>query len=76
MNVLASFHFGRYFVRMHKHEPDAEYLTTAQVAQMLGVRVSTISRRVARGELVPAVKVPGKTGAFLFRRSDIEQPAT
>ena len=64
-----------YFVRMHKIEPQDELIPTAEVARILGVQVSTVSRRVARGELVPVVKVPGKTGAFLFRRGDITRVA-
>lgn len=53
-------------------QTDNDLLTTAVVAQMLYKDVSTISRMVARGDLVPAVKVPGKRGAYLFRRSDVE----
>lgn len=35
-------------------------------------KASSISRLVARGELVPVVKAPGVRGAFIFRRSDVE----
>lgn len=54
-------------------QTDSDLITTATVAQMLYKDVSTISRMVARGDLVPAVKVPGKRGAYLFRRSDVER---
>jgi len=57
-------------------QTDSDLITTAVVAQMLYKDVSTISRMVARGDLVPAVKVPGKRGAYLFRRSDVERLRT
>lgn len=64
----------RYVPHMPKDtQTDSDLITTAMVAQMLHRDVSTISRMVARGDLVPAVKVPGTRGAYLFRRADIEQ---
>ena len=54
---------------------DTDLITTADVARMLDKTVSTVNRMVARGELVPAVKAPGKRGAHLFRRGDIENYA-
>jgi predicted site-specific integrase-resolvase len=42
------------------------YLTTRQVAARLGVDVATVSRWAGRGLLPYAVKVPGRTGAYLF----------
>lgn len=52
-----------------------DLLTTAEVAEQLGVSPSAISRRVAKGELKPAAKGPGKRGAFLFdpRVVEVEQ---
>lgn len=41
-------------------------ITTAELAQAYGVTVRTISRWVAIGRLVPAVKFPGRTGGYLF----------
>lgn len=62
-----------YGVQMHNDAHDgSSLLTTAEVAQMLGRHVATVSRMVARGDLTPTVKVPGKTGAFLFSREAVE----
>jgi hypothetical protein len=36
------------------------------------VSVRTVQRMIARGVLVPAMQLPGKTGAFLFKRTDVE----
>lgn len=61
-----------YGVHMHKPAHDAPaYITTADAARLLGVHVATVSRMVASGRLVPAIKVPGKTGAFLFHPDDV-----
>lgn len=49
-----------------------ELLSTQDVADLLGVTPSTISRRVATGELTPAMKAPGIRGAMFFRRADVE----
>lgn len=46
---------------------------TAEAAQILGIERSTLSRWIQLGHLAPAQKLPGKTGAHLFRRSDLEQ---
>jgi len=47
-------------------------LTSAQVADILGKSVRTIHRLAESGDLAPALKVPGKTGAFLFDPADVE----
>ncbi len=47
-------------------------LSTAEVAQILGRPVRTINRMVERGELVTVQQLPGRTGARLFRRADID----
>lgn len=49
-------------------------LNSEQVAELLGVNRATVNRRAAAGEL-PATKLPGRTGAYLFDRADIEQLA-
>lgn len=52
---------------------DAEdLLTTAEVAAIKGKTVATINRWAAEGKLPVAQKLPGATGANLFRRSDVE----
>lgn len=41
-------------------------LSTAQVAELLGYSVKTVQRKAAAGELPGAVKLPGRTGVFIF----------
>lgn len=52
-----------------------ELVTTSEAAEILNKHVRTVHRLVAEGTLTPATKVPGKTGAYLFRRSDVEKCA-
>ena len=54
------------------HSPGAPLLTADEVAGVLGVHRSTVIRLVHSGELVAAVQLPGRTGAFLFRPSDVK----
>jgi len=44
---------------------------TAEVAHILGVDVSTVSKMVTRGELKPVIQLPGKTGSRLFDRAEV-----
>ncbi|HMH92621.1 MAG TPA: helix-turn-helix domain-containing protein [Streptosporangiaceae bacterium] len=46
---------------------------SAEACELLGIDRSTLSRRVARGEITPAQKMPGETGPFLFQRDEIER---
>lgn len=48
------------------------YATTQEAATLLGVDRSGITRRVQAGRLAPAMKLAGRTGAYLFERADIE----
>lgn len=50
----------------------ADLLTTAQVAILLGKSVRTVNRMAESGALPIAMKVPGKTGAYLFRPEDVD----
>jgi excisionase family DNA binding protein len=52
--------------------PNPDLLSTAEVAQLLGCRVNTVNRWVRIGRLTPAVSLAGRTGARLFRRTDVE----
>lgn len=45
---------------------DLRLLNTREVADALGVSTREVARRVERGVLEPAVKLPGVRGAFLF----------
>ena len=47
-------------------------LTSAQVAERLGVSVKTVHRMVLAEDLRPAAKLPGRTGAYLFDPADVE----
>lgn len=51
---------------------EQDLLTTQQVKEMTGWSVSSINRWAARGTL-PALKLPTRTGAYLFRREDVER---
>lgn len=48
-------------------------LTSAQVAKLTGKSVRTIHRKVASGKLRYAQKLPGDTGSYLFRPSDVRR---
>ena len=50
-----------------------ELMTTAAVAERLGVDVSTVARWVQAGRIPVAVKVPGLRGARLFDPADIDK---
>lgn len=56
---------------MPKLDPQPDLVSTAEAARLLNCHVRTIHRLVVSGELAPAAKVPGLTGAYLFRREDI-----
>jgi excisionase family DNA binding protein len=49
-----------------------DLLTTAQVAELLGIPVRTLNRMAERGDLKPALTLAGDRGARLYRRADIE----
>jgi excisionase family DNA binding protein len=51
----------------------SDLLTTAQAAEILGKSVPTVNRWAAEGVLSPVQKLPGRTGAYLFTRDEIER---
>lgn len=53
-------------------KPTSQLISSAEAAEILNYHVATINRMVAAGKLTPAIKLPGKTGAYLFNRADIE----
>lgn len=55
--------------------PGDDLITTAQVAELLGVTVAWANKLAAKGALPVAHKLPGLTGAYLFRREEIERIA-
>ena len=48
-------------------------ITSDEAATLLDVDRRSVVRFVVRGELTPALKLPGRTGAYLFERADVEQ---
>lgn len=50
-----------------------EYLTTAQVAERVGIHPSTISRWVKEGRIAPLGRLPGHTGAMLWAPGVVDQ---
>lgn len=54
-----------------KTKPD-DLIGTSEVCALRNVHRSTVKRWVDSGKLTPAVTLPGKTGAMLFRRADVE----
>lgn len=52
-----------------------EHLTTAQAAKQLRLTVGAVNRLVLIGELTPAMKLPGRTGAYLFSPFTIDDLA-
>lgn len=49
-----------------------DLMPTTAVAALLGKSVATINRWAQEKRLVPAVELPGATGARLYRRADVE----
>ncbi len=56
----------------HMPPPPAKLLTTAEVAEILGKSVPTVTRMVADGKLDYWVKLPGVRGAYLFDLATVE----
>jgi excisionase family DNA binding protein len=53
-----------------------DLVTTAEAAEILGRPLATINRWASEGRLPRAAKLPGRTGANLYRRSDVEALAS
>ncbi|MDQ3307567.1 MAG: helix-turn-helix domain-containing protein [Actinomycetota bacterium] len=51
---------------------DPELLSTSEAAEILGTSGVTVNRWAITGKLPVAHKMPGRTGAYLFARSDVE----
>lgn len=49
-----------------------DLISSIEAAELLGVGRSTLTRWVQSGRLSEAMKLPGETGARLFRRADVE----
>lgn len=53
-------------------ESTDELLTTAQVAEVLGVSIKTVLRIAERGDLPVAVRMPGLRGPRMYRLADVQ----
>lgn len=51
---------------------DLDLVPTAEVARIAKVDVTTVNRWAKSGRLPVAIKAPGRTGANLYRRADVE----
>ncbi len=56
-------------------KPINTLVTSSEVASIFGCDVRTVHRWTAEGRLTAVTKLPGKTGAWLYDRADIEQVA-
>lgn len=52
-----------------------DLLTAKEAADRLGVTARTVARWVDSGRLAHAHKLPGPTGAYLFRPEDVDAAA-
>lgn len=55
--------------------PASDLIGSAESARIAGVNVATVNRWAASGVLPVAARLPGRTGARLFRRRDVERLA-
>lgn len=53
--------------------PNDDLVSTAEAAEVLGINVATLNRWAVAGRIQPAFTGPGKTGARMFARADIER---
>jgi predicted site-specific integrase-resolvase len=53
----------------------APLLGSADVCKALGIDRSTLSRWIKDGTAVPSMRLPGKTGAYLFTVEELERLA-
>lgn len=51
---------------------EADLITADEAALILNCHRSSVARAARDGELRPAVKLPGRTGAYLFSRQVVE----
>lgn len=65
---------GRIVSAMEHDAPSV--ITTGEAATLLHVGRTTVHRMVADGTLEPIRKAPGRLGAYLFNRSDVDSVAS
>lgn len=54
---------------------DLDLITSAEVAEILGVSLPTVNRRAIAGDLPVAGRAAGRRGPRLFNRAEIERIA-
>ena len=59
-------------VRSDDSPPSDPPIGAAEAARILGCDTTTVQRWARTGKLPIALKMPGVTGALLFRREDVE----
>lgn len=52
------------------------YVTSREVVQSRGISHRTLLRMIETGEIVPAQKLPTRTGAYLFEPDEVERAFT
>lgn len=57
---------------MENGSSDELFVGSAESCRILEIHPATLTRWVGSGVLEAAHKLPGKNGAYLFRRADIE----
>ena len=55
--------------------PESDLVGSVEAATIIGVDPSTIARWVERKRLTPVAKAPGRYGAFLFSRTQVQRLA-
>lgn len=53
----------------------SDLIGSTESCRILSIDKATLSRWVTAGNIIPAHRLPGKNGAMLFRRRDIERLA-
>jgi hypothetical protein len=65
-----------YHCAMLSHMPKGtEFVGSAETCRILEIHPATLLRWVADEKISPAHKLPGKNGAYLFKRADVDQLA-
>ena len=52
-------------------QKNTDLISAAEAAQILRISVRAVQHRIAAGSL-PAQKLPGKTGAYILDRAEVE----
>lgn len=58
-----------------QNHTDPDLVGSAEASRILECHQVTVARLVSSKKLTPAHKLPGKNGAYLFNRADVEKLA-